>query len=176
MLTFSWNPDLNDYVADDKTFVFSGFSANATGTVTLTITLQGDVDEPNEHFDIYDPDGNLLGSTPEGVGHCGAPATVSFAIPAEQFNAWAAAGTLSFFAQSFQNMPPGSPGNGINPCNPAAVTADGQPDSTSFIYATLSYETVQPLLSASGATTFAPEPVGPPSRRSRAAPRPSPTR
>lgn len=162
LLTFSWNPDLNDYVADDKTFVFNGLSANATAQVTLTITLQGDVDEPNEYFNIYDPDGNLLGSTPVGAGNCGAPATVSFAIAAEQFNLWAAAGTVSFFAESFQNMPPGSPGNGINPCDPAVVTADGQPDSTSFIYATLSYETVQPILSATGATTFAPEPVGPP--------------
>lgn len=162
LLTFSWNPDLNDYVADDKYFSFSALSANAIGSVMLTITLKGDVDEPNEYFNIYDPEGNLLGSTPVGVGHCGAPVVVSFTIPAEQFNNWAAAGTLTFFAESFQNMPPGSPGNGINPCDSTVVTADGQPDSISFIYATLTYEAAAPLVSASGAASFGPEPVGPP--------------
>lgn len=161
LITFNYNPNLNDYVANDKTFTFSGLQGNATpGGVELVITLQGDVDSVGAYYEIYDNDGNFLGTTAKGQPHvtpgdCNTPSTATFVIPTTTFNDWAAAGDVQFTAVSYMSypIPPAGPGWGINPCNPTVVTADGDTDG-SFIYATISYQSATPTFSATGATTI----------------------
>ncbi len=159
LITYAYNPNLNDYVANDKVFVFSGLQGDATpGGVQLVIELQADVESVNEYFEIYDNDNNLLGTTQTNVvvpGDCNTPARAVFSIPANVFNDWASAGDIQVTARSFMNypIPPAGPGWGINPCDPAMVTADGDTDG-SYIYATFVYESVEPLFYASGATSI----------------------
>jgi gliding motility-associated-like protein len=159
LITYAYNPNLNDYVANDKVFVFSGLQGDATpGGVQLVIELQADVESVNEYFEIYDNDNNLLGTTQTNVvvpGDCDNPARAVFSIPANVFNDWASAGDIQVTARSFMNypIPPAGPGWGINPCDPAMVMADGDSDG-SYIYATFVYESVEPLFYASGATSI----------------------
>ena len=167
LITFSYNPNLNDFVADDKVFTFTGLQGDATpGGVQLSITVQGDVDMPDEYFEIYDNDNNFLGTTQSNLitpGDCSTPATAVFSIPATMFNDWATAGDITITARSFMSfpIPPAGPGWGINPCNSAAVTNDGDTDG-SFITATFSYESVEPLFYSTGATTIDPLTLFPP--------------
>ncbi len=169
LITFNYNPNLNDYVANDKTFTFSGLQGNATpGGVQLIITIQGDVDSVGAYFQIYDNDGNFLGTTSNGQpnvtpGDCNTPSTAVFTIPAATFNAWASAGSIEITAVSYMSypIPPAGPGWGINPCDPLAVNSNGDTDG-SFIYATFSYQSVAPTFSASGATTISQVTLTPP--------------
>ncbi len=169
LITYSYNPNLNDFVADDKVFTFTGLPANATpGQVTLTIVIQADVDSAGAYFEIYDPDNNLLGTTAKGQpnvtpGDCNTPSIVTFQIPSDTFNDWASNGSFQITARSFQGypIPPAGPGWGINPCDPSQVNADGDTDG-SFMYATISYESVSPTFSIDGATTYDPETLMPP--------------
>ncbi len=169
LITYTFNPNLNDFVADDKTFIFMGLQGNATpGNVFLTISLQADVSLTNEFFQIYDNDGNLLGTTAPGQPHvtpgdCGNISTATFSIDAETFNEWATAGNIQFTAQSFMSfpIPPAGPGWGINPCDTSQVHGDGDTDG-SFIFATISYESISPVFSATGASTLDPLTLVPP--------------
>lgn len=161
LISFNYNPNLNDYVANDKTFTFTGLQGNATpGGVELIITIQGDVDSVGAYYEIYDNNGNFLGTTAKGQpnvtpGDCNTPSTATFTIPATTFNDWATAGDITITAVSYMSypIPPAGPGWGINPCNSAAVNADGDTDG-SFIFATFSYQSVAPTFSAAGATTI----------------------
>jgi gliding motility-associated-like protein len=169
LITYSYNPNLTDFVADDKTFVFSGLQGNATpGGVQLIITLQADVDSIGEYFEIYGNDNVLLGTTAAGQanvvpGGCNSPSVAVFTIPATTFNDWATAGDITITAKSYAGypIPPAGPGWGINPCDTALVQNDGDTDG-SFITATFSYESVAPTFSATGANTIAPVVLNPP--------------
>lgn len=169
LITYTYNPNLNDYVADDKVFTFVGLPANATpGIVTLIITIQGDVDSSGAYFEIYDPNGNFLGTTAKGQSHvvpgdCNTPSLAFFQVPASTFNSWAANGSFQITAKSFQgySIPPAGPGWGINPCNPLEVTSDGDTDG-SYIFATISYESVSPIFRVTGATSIDPVTLSPP--------------
>lgn len=169
LITYTYNPNLNDYVADDKVFTFTGLPANATpGMVSLIITIQGDVDSSGAYFKIYDPDGNFLGTTAKGqsnviAGDCNTPSLAIFQIPASTFNTWASSGNFQISAQSFQSypIPPAGPGWGINPCDPLQVTSDGDTDG-SFMFATISYESVSPNFYVTGATSLDPTNLIPP--------------
>ncbi len=169
LITFNYNPNLNDYLANDKSFTFSGLQGNAIpGGVQLIITIQGDVDSVGAYYEIYDNNGNFLGTTASGQPHvtpgdCNTPSTAVFTIPATTFNDWATAGDIQITAVSYQSypIPPAGPGWGINPCNPSAVTADGDTDG-SFMFATFSYQSVAPTFSATGATTISQVTLTPP--------------
>ncbi|MBK7408643.1 MAG: gliding motility-associated C-terminal domain-containing protein [Saprospirales bacterium] len=163
LLTFSYSPDLMDWLSDNKSLSFTGLSPIALGDVTLTIEILGDVDQPGEYFTLFDPFGNNIGTTEVGQPHvqpgdCNTPSMVTFTFPASEFNSWAVSGAATFLAQSNVNIPipPGGPGDGINPCNPSLVNMDGDNDSTSYLKATLAYITLAPTFSASGATSFPP--------------------
>ncbi|MFZ2897274.1 MAG: gliding motility-associated C-terminal domain-containing protein [Saprospiraceae bacterium] len=163
LLTFSYSPDLIDWLANDKTLTFTGLSPIALGDVVLTLEIMADVDAAGEYFTIFDPDGANLGTTEAGqpnvqAGDCATPGFVTFTFTSAQFNTWAATGSVSFLAQSHVNIPipPGGPGDGVNPCDPSMVNQDGDTDGVSYMKALLSYTTLQPTFSASGATTILP--------------------
>lgn len=150
-LTFAANPDLQNYLAQDKNYTFTGVSGNVTSPVLLNIFLKGDVESGGEYFTIYGEDGVVIGSTEPGPGNvltgsCSKVSTIYFNIPAAKFNEWASDGSISFNAISNKNfsIPPGNEFSGINPCNPNSINADGQTDSTSFMFMQLKYSTYTP--------------------------------
>jgi gliding motility-associated-like protein len=172
LMTFSFQPNLDDFLADDKEFVFTGVTDFvAPGIVNLTVEVLGDVDDQYEYFEIYDQDNNLLGTTEVGQPNvmagdsCATPTMANFQIPSSTFNDWVAASdTIRFTARSFINIPvpPGGPDYGINPCDGSVVVGDGQNDGVSSIWSTLSYESIAPTLSGEGATDVAPIVLEPP--------------
>lgn len=169
LITYEFNPNLSDYLAQDKTFSFTGLQGNASpGDVQISIEIQGDVDSVGAYYVIYDNDGNLLGTTAKGQpnvtpGDCNTPSTAVFNVPATTFNDWASAGDITITAVSFNSypIPPAGPGWGINPCNPVLVTFDGDTDSSTIV-ATISYQSISPTFSASGATTISQVTLTPP--------------
>ena len=172
MLTFSYNPNYLEYVADDKNFTFIGTAANAVGSVaTFTVTITGDADELEEYFTIYGEDGIALGTTEVGQLNvtvvpeaCPTPGTTTatFAVPVATFNAWAADGSVDIFAESnnvFATPPSGGASDGINPsCNPT-----GSSDMVSSIFIDLEYQEATAYYYTTGATTTPSTAMMPPS-------------
>ena len=60
-LTFTGNPDLHNFIADDKTYSFTNVNANVNAPVRLNIYLRGNIESGNEFYTIYDEDGNEMG-------------------------------------------------------------------------------------------------------------------
>ncbi len=154
-LTFNYDPNLNDYVANEELFTFNGVAANAFAPVTLELNLRGDFVNNNAFLTIYGDDNSVVGVTSPGVASCTTAGQVSFNIPAATFNTWAADGTVQFRVEPFDvPVPPGGPGDGVNPCDPAVVDANGEVDSVSYVFATLRYNRLTPTYFAQGATTI----------------------
>ncbi len=183
LITFSYNPNYLDYVADDKSFSFFGTGANAVnGNVTFTVRVEGDVEDPDEYFEIYGENGTLLGTTQVGQpnvtltpGTCPtlSVSVTTITVPVATFNAWAADGQVDISTVSnntFSTPPPGITGDGISPaCTVFANgTPDGTPDGSSNITVVLDYTAVTPTYFASGATVIPnsifPVPIAPVTR------------
>ena len=173
LLNFSYRADYMDYFAEDKNFTFIGTAANAVGgPVELQIILEGDVEDPEEYFSIFDEENNLLGTTEAGQAHVeliggnctsnpiqAARITAQFQIPTATFNRWAADGAVLFTAVSNQNFTasaPGLGGEGINPVCTSfpAGTPDGSSDGLSYMTMGLTYEQTTPSYTISGATNL----------------------
>ncbi|HMO39331.1 MAG TPA: gliding motility-associated C-terminal domain-containing protein [Saprospiraceae bacterium] len=152
-LTFALDPNLNEYLAQGKTFIFNNVAANATSDATLTLDLLGDFNSNGAFFQVIGDDGALIGTTNIGVANCNMPGQQTFTIPAATFNAWAADGRVEIrLVPNPISVPPGVAGDGIGPCNPAAVSANGDTDSTSFVLLTLNYNQLTPAFYTTGAT------------------------
>ena len=182
LLTFTYNPNYLDYVADDTQFNFQNTAANAAGsTVTFTVTVVGDVESTEEFFTLIDENGNALGTTEVGQtnvvltpGDCNANPVVhsmsvtTLTVPVATYNAWAADGVVTIDAVSninFSTPPPGVVGDGINPsCTTFANgTPNGNTDGVSSISMDLDYTFVTPSYSITGATTVPLTQMFPPS-------------
>lgn len=169
LLTFSYNPNYLDYVADDKAFSFFGTGANAVnGFVTFTVRVEGDVEDPDEYFEIYGEDGSLIGTTQAGqpnvnVTAAGCPAlsvsVTTISVPVAIFNVWAVDGQVDINAVSnstFGSPPPGITGDGISPACIVLPTGtpNGANDGASNMTVVLDYTSVAPTYFATGATTI----------------------
>lgn len=169
LLTFSYNPNYLDYVADDKSFSFFGTGANAVnGNVTFTVRVEGDVEDADEYFEIYGEDGSLLGTTQVGQPNVSVAAgtcpTLSISIttitvPVAIFNVWALDGQVDINAvsnSSFGSPPPGITGDGISPACTVLPngTPNGTTDGVSNLTVVLDYTSVAPTYFATGATTI----------------------
>jgi len=155
LLTFEYDPNLNDYLAQDKTFIFPATASNATGPATLTFDLLGDFDSNSAFVTFFGEDGNAIGQSSISVATCFRPGEVTFQVSREQINTWAADGEVRITMEVNDiSVPPGVPGDGINPCDPGAVVGDGGTDGVSYVFGTLSYNNFQPSYYAEGATTI----------------------
>ncbi|MEM8525006.1 MAG: gliding motility-associated C-terminal domain-containing protein [Bacteroidota bacterium] len=166
LVTFNFDPDLNDYLANDKDFVFSGLTANVANEVTLTIAFRGDVDSGNAFFNIIGDDDlpittTALGQSNVTAGDCNNFSITTITLSAATYNAWAADGTITITANSNGAIPipPGGPGDGVNPCAPDAINANGEPDGVSAMFASLTFDNTQYEYFATGATNIAPTTV-----------------
>lgn len=152
-LNFVNDPNLNDYIATPKSYTFDNLAANALGTVNLTLSLRGDFNSSNASANIVVDNTDTLTTTPIGLASCASAGQLSISIPAEDFNEWASDGAITFTLEpQFIAVPPGGPGDGINPCDPAVVDTDGEVDSISYVFMQLSYQRFTPVYFAEGAT------------------------
>ena len=152
-LTFTIDPNLTTYQADDKTFQFTGVAANAVGPVSITLDLLGDFSSPGAFYTIIGENGDTIGMTSVGVADCMNPGQQTFTISDALFNAWAADGSVTI--QAIGNevpVPPGAPGDGIDPCSLINLTGNGDSDEQSYVFATLSYFELAPLYFVDGIT------------------------
>ena len=152
-LNFSFDPNLNLYVADTKTLALGGAVADALVTpVTLTFRWRADSEAPDEFFRVLDENNEPLFATPPGG--CGQVASTTFGVSAERFNGWAADGIVVFSVEANAGLPGST--DGINPCNPGAVMTDGDDDAISFVRLTVDYAAATLTYAVSG-----PSPLGP---------------
>ncbi len=162
-LTFNLDPNLNEYLANPKIFTYTDVAANATGPVHLGLELLGDFDSNDAFFTVLGDDGSVIGTTQVGMANCTTPGQVDFVIPAVTFNTWAADGMVRITLQPKNiTVPPGLPGDGINPCDPMEVINNGDTDGTSLVFISLSYNQLEIEYFATGATTLAPSVMMPP--------------
>lgn len=162
-LTFSLDPNLNTYQADNKTITFNNVAANATDDATLTIDLLGDFNSNGAFLNVIGDDGSPIGTTTVGVADCNTPGQINLTIPAATFNAWAADGMIEIRLEPNNiSVPPGVAGDGINPCNPAVVSFNGDTDSTSFVLVTLNYNQLTPAFYTQGVTEIPLTQMAPP--------------
>jgi gliding motility-associated-like protein len=182
LLTFSYDPNYLDFVADDKSFTFSNIPADAAGDgVQLKVTTLGDVDNPGEYFRVWGEDNFLLGTNEVGQAHVSITAgscspmpvpsinEAIFIIPTQLFNNWASDGQVDISLESnksFNQPPPGIFGDGISPfCTFfPSDTLDGISDGLSSVFLELSYQQTEVTYFSTGATSIPPSsfPAGPP--------------
>ena len=162
-ITFSYDPNLNDFVAQERDFVFNNVAANAFNPVNLTIDFQGDFNTNGAFMTILGDDGSILATTTIGASDCSTPGQVVISIPAATFNSWASDGVVEIIALPNEiNVPPGVTGDGINPCNPGVVTTTGDNDGSSYIFATLAYDRLSLSYFAAGQTSIPLTPMSEP--------------
>ena len=154
LLTFADDPNLNDYIAEDKTFTISGIGANVIGDVEIKVAIQADAAGTGAFFIILDENDNQIG-TAAGID-CDTINEVSFIVSAQDYNTWANDGTVKFTAVSNVNIPipPGGTGDGINPCDAAVVQMNGDNDGISFMTISVTFTEVSPVYYTEGATTI----------------------
>ncbi len=159
LLTFAADPNLGDFLAEDKIFTVSQTGANVIGNVTLTVTLQADTSGTGAFYTIVDEDGNDLFDL--AGTDCNTANAVDFTLTAAQYMTWASDGTVTFTAVSNTDIsvPPGGPGDGINPCDATVVQNDGDTDGTSFMTLSVTYNAVTPVYYTEGATQIDPTPM-----------------
>lgn len=159
LLTYTFQPDLLDFLADDKTLSFPDVARSTINDVSLVISLRGDMDNDLAYFNIIGEDGSPLGTTLLGqanvsFGDCQRFSEIFLTIPASSYNLWAADGQLDIIAAANRNIPipPNGPGDGFNPCDQTQVNQDGDSDGTSMIFARLTFNDVQYSYYTEGAT------------------------
>lgn len=160
LITFSFDEEIGNFLADDITLVFPDVAGEATGDAMLHLEYRGDVEGAEEFFRVLF-DEILIGTTEAGQGNieamdCEGVSRAQFGIARENFNELAQDGNIILELRTFRDFmsPPDGPESGINPCEPGSVQQDGDTDSISYLRATLSYPTAKPQVYAEGATTF----------------------
>ena len=175
-ITFAFDSDYQDYIAEDKVVIFTGLAANAVGTsVDLSVKIEGEADNPEAYFTVLGEDGTILGTTEVGqpnvtvlvAGDCAANPPVlpliatQIEIPTALYNSYTGDGALELTLVANRNFTapaPGMTGDGINPvCTPFANgTPDGQNDGSSMLSVQLDVEKATPYYFTTGATTIPP--------------------
>jgi len=175
LITFAYDPNYLEYIAEPKTLSFTNVSANAVGsTVRFLVEVEGDIDEAQEYFLVYGEDGSVLGATRVGLpyvtyipGSCqtSIPKVIAdINIPVANYNEWASDGIVNFSMvpnTDFVLPPPGTDSDGINPICTLFPngTPDGQNDGQSKISMRLETQIAILNYEISGATIFGPAQV-----------------
>ena len=166
LLQFYYDPNLTAYQALEKIYIFTGLTANAYGNAQLTVSYQGDFNSPGAFFTIYGDDDQLLGQSVVGSADCSMPGQLVVSIPAATFNDWASDGVIAIrLSPNDISVPPGVPGDGINPCDPAMVSGDGDDDGETYVFMTFSYNTLSLEYFTEGETSTPPTPMPQPSQQ-----------
>ena len=148
-LSFVYNESKGMHEARSKQIVFTNvFPVTHTNLpVSLEIYFLGDNNESGEYYEIFGPDGFLIGSTQivNGSGNCTLSRTI-FEIDRTKFNAWIDDQQVSILAV------PKNGNDGINPC--ADIPSGGTVDNLSYLKGRLFYSDMTFSISTSGATVI----------------------
>src|SRR5690606_2864345 len=69
-ISFYEDPNLSDFLANDKSITFTGITGNSFGLGgILTVHLVGDVESTGEFFTVFGENNTLLGTTEVGQAH-----------------------------------------------------------------------------------------------------------
>lgn len=167
-LTFSYNAKLSSFTVESRQFTFTSFGPGTPDSVSFTVYYKGDFSSPNAVLQIRGEGNVLLGTTPVGGATCSSEGKYVVKVSKAQFDAWASDGqvVLSVVPLSFTS-PSGVSGEGVNPCNPASVQANGQSDGVSYVFIEMGYGVKAPDYFSRGATiiprTASKYPENPPS-------------
>lgn len=152
-LSYTFNAALNNYIAGGKILNFTGVAPNATGDANIVVNFKGDFNSPNAILEVFGENGRFLGNSSLGDATCAQAGQLNLNIPRDTFNRWAVDGVINLrVAPRRISVPSGQAGEGVNPCNPAAITQDGDVDRGTYIFTRLAYPSVLPLYYAQGAT------------------------
>ncbi len=147
-MTFNFNTEYNDYVANSKLFEFNNLNSQyLLLDPVLEVKITGDIDESNEYFEILNENGQIIGTSSNANsytthGNCDVPSVTKLNINIDQFRNWTTDDKVIFTAR------PANTPNPINPCLP--VNSNGSSDSKSKIFMTLVFKTVQLMYSVEG--------------------------
>ena len=175
-ITYAFDPVYQDYIAEDKVVIFTGLAANAVGTsVSLSVKIEGEADNPEAFFTVLGEDGTNLGTTEVGqpnvsvlvAGDCSSNPPVlplvatQIEIPTALYNSYTGDGALELTLVANRNFAapaPGMTGDGINPiCTTFPNgTPDGANDGRSMLSIQLDVEKATPYYFTTGATTIPP--------------------
>ena len=94
--------------------------------VTLTL-ISEEISAAGAFLNIFGDSGNQIGTTSASAPPPAICRDRFFQYPRRYVQCWAADGMVQFMVQPNPVMVlPGVPGDGINPCDPAVVDADGE--------------------------------------------------
>jgi gliding motility-associated-like protein len=157
-ITFYPDPNHIDTLANDKQLTFGNITGNAFGSgAVLTVYIQGNVDQYNEYFTVIGEDGTILGNTEVGQphvmpGNCDTASVATFTIPDSLLNVWAQDGQISFNFEAFNNDTLGVLIPGITPCGDVSGPLFSLRDTTSRLWANLSFFQITPSYFITGRT------------------------
>lgn len=152
LLSYAFDANLNSYVARTKSYAITGLTPNAVGTVELALDLKGDFNSRDAVFEVIGENNTFLGMTTQGVASCSQSGRVVFTLNAARFNEWTADGILNLqLVPKRIVIPSGTPGEGINPCDPTVLDVAGR-DGKSWVFVRLSYANADPGFFTRGAT------------------------
>ena len=146
-LSFVYNEAKGLHEARSKQIVFTNvFPVVHTDLpVSLEIIFFGDNNTPGEYFEIFGPEGYMIGTTRVANGNVDCTLSkTTFEINRDIFNAWINNNQVFILAV------PKNGNDGINPC--AEIPSGGTVDNLSFLKGRLFYSDVTFSISTSGAT------------------------
>ena len=152
LLPFSFNADLDTFVADNVFFSFEEVSPifQTSTQPLLTVEIRGDIDEDLEAYEIFGENGVFLGTTALNTSNPCDSSSIVLPIELSLFNEWAIDGQIIITALAPDD--PSISGGGINNCVPILPGEDT--DGVSVMYASLSYADAEVFYSVDGATTI----------------------
>ena len=144
IISFDFNSNIGDFVAETVLIEFSGIDDNLSGDLQLDLIFTADMGQAGEYFEIYSSGGDLLGTTEIGnpganVFDCDSEGTVSITIDFVTASTLIDGGNLSL--ELIPNNPffPGIDDGGINPCADTSLVNGVVWDSVSVVQASLSF-------------------------------------
>ncbi len=151
---FNFDPNLNSFQAGAVFADLTNIPAGLTDSVDIDVRFVGNFGNPRANLSVLLPDGTVLGTSARGDASCSEEGTLHLRAAAQNILAQADAnGNVRLTLQpTIVTVPPGQVGDGVTPCNAAAVTADGANDGISGAAVTVSYRTLFPSFFTTGAT------------------------
>ena len=151
---FSFDPNLGTFLADAITLDLSNAPPVPVDSVDLTIELTGAFGNRRAVLDVVLPDGTVADSTRRGVAGCDSTGVLFLRLAADDFAAQTSAAgvfTLNLRPRPV-TVPPATAGDGITPCDEAAVSGDGSSDGVTRARVRAVYRALYPAYFTTGAT------------------------
>ncbi|TXF88728.1 T9SS type B sorting domain-containing protein [Neolewinella aurantiaca] len=163
LFPFNYDPNLNSFQAGSIFADLTDIPSTLTDSVDLDVRFLGNFGNPRASLSVLLPDGTVLGSTARGDASCSEEGTLHLRAAAHMILAQTDAnGNLRLeLRPTVVTVPPGQEGDGVTPCDPAAISSEGGDDGLSGVAVTASYRTLFPQYFTTGATVIQTQPTNP---------------